>query len=127
MEHNMRILIRGVFMVSTMALAAPVSAIAQAVTSFDGTYGGVSLTTNGANVACAAKSPVPAPLSISSGNATTKQGDVTYQGTVNAQGTLQLHTPAGTLMYGKVEASGAATAGVTVGHNCTFSFAWKKK
>jgi hypothetical protein len=123
----MRTSLRGGFVVSAMALAMPISAQAQAVTSFDGTYAGVSLTTNGGNVACAAKAPVPAPMTISGGNATTKQGDITYQGAVNAQGTLQLHTPAGTLMYGKVEASGAASAGVTVGHNCTFSFAWKKR
>jgi hypothetical protein len=71
---------------------------------------------------------VPGPLMISGGNATTKQGDAAYQGSVTAQGALSLHTPSGTLMYGKIDASGSATAGVTVGtRGCTYNFAWKKK
>jgi hypothetical protein len=128
MEHNMRILVCSGFVVSVMALVAPAGALAQAVTSFDGTYAGASLSASGATAACSVKSPVPAPLIISGGNARTQQGEAAYQGSVNAQGVLQLHTPAGTLMYGKIDASGAATAGVTVGgHNCTYSFAWKKK
>jgi hypothetical protein len=124
----MRILVHSGFMVSLMALAAPVSAVAQTVTSFDGTYGGVSLSTNNTGVGCTVRSPVPAPLIISGGSAKTQQGEAVYQGTVNAQGKLSLHTPSGTLMSGKIDASGAATAGVTIGgHACTYYFAWKKK
>jgi hypothetical protein len=57
----MRTVFRTGFMVSAMALAAPLAAWAQAVTTFDGTYGGVSLTTNGAGETCTVKSPVPDP------------------------------------------------------------------
>jgi len=111
-----------------MALAAPVGAQAQAVTSFDGTYVGVLLTTSNSVASCSVKSPVPAALMISGGTATTKQGEASFQGIVNAPGTLQLHRPGGTLMSGKVDTGGTATAGVTVGaRGCTYSFAWKKR
>jgi hypothetical protein len=124
----MCMLFRTALVASAMALAGPIGAQAQAVTTFDGTYVGVSMSANGAITSCTVKSPVPAPLTIAGGNATTKQGETNFQGTVNAQGTLQLHAPSGTLMFGKVDASGAATAGVTVGgHSCTYSFAWKKR
>ncbi len=124
----MHLLLRTGFVVSAMAIASPLNAFAQAVTIFDGTYAGVSLTTNGTTGMCTVKSPVPGMLTISGGNAKTQQGDEVYQGAVNAQGALQLHSARGTLMYGKVDATGAATAGINIGmHGCTYNFAWKKK
>jgi hypothetical protein len=112
---------------SAMAIAAPIGAEAQGVASFDGTYAGVSLTASGSGHSCAPRSPVPGPLTISGGNAKTAQGEATFQGSVSAQGGLSLHSALGTLMTGKVDASGAATAGLTTGHDCTYSFTWKKR
>ena len=43
--------------ISAIAIAVP--ALAQAVTGFDGHYGGVSLTTNGGTRSCVAASPFP--------------------------------------------------------------------
>jgi hypothetical protein len=113
--------------VSAMALAAPLGAFAQAVTSFDGTYGGVSLTASGSGHACAAASPVPAPLVISGGNVTTTQGQASFSGTVTPDGHMTLHTPLNSMMSGKVDSSGAASAAVTTSHDCTYSFVWKKR
>jgi hypothetical protein len=70
-EVTMRSFFCTALAVSAMALAAPINALAQAVTSFDGTYAGVSLTTSGNGHSCAAASPVPGPLTISDGNAHT--------------------------------------------------------
>jgi hypothetical protein len=123
----MRTLFRIGLAVSAMALAAPVTARAQAVTNFDGNYGGVSLTASGGSHACTVASPVPGPLTISGGNAKTAQGQAVFQGTVTAQGGLTLHSPLGTLMTGRIDPSGAVTAGMTVGQGCTYSFAWKKR
>ena len=123
----MRTLFRIGLAVSAMALAAPVAARAQAVTNFDGSYGGVSLTASGSGHSCAAASPVPGPLTISAGNARTAQGQAVFQGTVTAQGGLSLHSPMGTLMTGRIDPSGTATAGLTIGQGCTYSFAWKKR
>jgi hypothetical protein len=96
------------------------------VTGFDGHYGGVSLTASG-NRTCVAASPVPGPLTISGGNANTTQGPSAFQGTVNAQGVLSLHSAMGTPMSGKIDGSGTATAGLTLGSGCTYSFTWKKR
>jgi hypothetical protein len=123
----MRTLFRIGLAVSAMTLATPVAAQAQAVTNFDGSYGGVSLTASGSGHSCAAASPVPGPLTISGGTAKTAQGQVVFQGTVNAQGGLTLHSTLGTLMIGRVDPSGNATAGLTIGQGCTYSFAWKKR
>jgi hypothetical protein len=123
----MRALFRIGWAVSAMALAPPVGALAQAVTSYDGNYGGVSLTASGSGHACAAASPVPGPLAISGGNAKTAQGQAVFQGPVNAQGGMSLHSAMGTLMTGKIDASGIATAGLTIGQGCVYSFTWKKR
>jgi hypothetical protein len=113
--------------VTIWAIAIAVPALAQAVTGFDGQYGGVSLTTNGGSRACVAASPIPGPLTISGGNANTTQGQSVFQGTVSVQGVLSLHTAVGTLMTGKIDGGGTATAGVTVGQSCVYSFTWKKR
>jgi hypothetical protein len=123
----MQLLFRTALAVSAMAITAPVGAWAQAAAGFDGTYGGVSLTASGSGHSCAASSPVPGPLTISGGSAKTAQGQAVFQGTVNAQGALNLHSALGTVMTGKIDQSGNATAGLTTGHDCTYSFAWRKR
>ena len=123
----MRVLFRIRLAASAMAIAAPIGAQAQGVANFDGNYAGVSLTASGSGHSCAPRSPVPGPLTISASNAKTAQGEATFQGTVSAQGGLSLHSALGTLMTGKVDASGSATAGVTLGQGCTYSFTWKKR
>jgi hypothetical protein len=123
----MGMLLRMALPVAVVVIVAPVCAQAQAVASFDGTYAGVSLTASGSGHSCAAASPVPAPLTITGGNARTQQGQALFQGAVSAQGGLTLHSALGTVMTGKVDAGGAASAGLTTGHDCTYSFTWKKK
>ena len=123
----MQMLCRISLAASAMAIAAPIGAQAQAVTSFDGSYAGVSLTASGSGHSCAAASPVPAPLTISGGNATTVQGQASFQGTVTAQGVLSMKTGMGSIMTGKVDAGGGASAAVTTSHDCTYSFTWRKR
>jgi hypothetical protein len=123
----MHVLFRTGLAASAMAFAAPTGAHAQGVTSFDGSYAGVSLTASGSGHSCAASSPVPAPLTISGGNATTTQGQYSFQGTVNAQGVLSLKASSGGIMTGKVDAGGGASAAITTSHDCTYSFTWHKR
>jgi hypothetical protein len=123
----MRMLSSVALVAAVMAIAAPISARAQAVARFDGTYAGVSLTTSGSGHSCEASSPVPAPLTISGGNAKTQQGQAVFQGTVSAQGALSLRSALGTVMTGKIDAGGTASAGLNTGHDCTYSFTWKKR
>jgi|SRR5579872_836442 len=123
----MRTLFRTALVLPAIVFAAPTGALAQAAASFDGTYAGVSLMTSGSGHSCAAASPVPGPLMISGGKANSTQGQTVLQGTVSAQGNLTMRTALGTVFTGKVEADGTAHGGLMSGHDCTYTFTWKKR
>jgi hypothetical protein len=83
---------------------------AQAVTKYDGTYNGVSNTTNGGGRSCLPTIPVPRPLTIRNGTVqwgvrTPFQGDVTADGWVHARGSN------GVTYVGKIDGSGKITLG----------------
>ena len=112
-----------VLVASAMAFAAPVSAMAQAVTTFDGTYGAVSgITGQGGTVNCP---PVrtPAPLTISSG-VIKSMAPGNFQGTVTPAGHVVLHT--GDVRFeGKIENDTLKAGGGT--GRCTIYFTWQKR
>jgi hypothetical protein len=59
---------RGLPILSTIAIAIPITVYGQAVTTYDGTYTGVSMTASGGNNACVAPpSRVPPTLTIRGG------------------------------------------------------------
>jgi hypothetical protein len=120
-------LMRLVILATAMAIALPVgAALAQAVTTYDGTYKGVSLTMTGGNRECVAPGPVPGMLRITNGAVEFPgAGGVTYQGTVTAQGTVSARSPKGGIFTGKVE-GGKVSGGTNYGANCTGNFVWQK-
>jgi len=104
-------------------------ALAQSITTFDGTYAGVSLQGTGNAKGCTTSSTVPRPLTISGGNAKTvmgAQGDLVFQGTVSAQGVLSMKGSSGGLLTGKVDGSGNASGAVS-GSLCTYTMTWRKQ
>jgi hypothetical protein len=121
----MRTLFRTALVVSAMAMGLPSLAAAQ---SFDGTYAGVSLRGTGDSKDCTT-SAVPRPLTIAGGNARVvlgAQGDVVFQGTVNAQGLMTLRSGSGALLAGKVDSAGNAS-GQAGSPTCTYSMIWRKQ
>ena len=110
-----------------MAIALP--ALAQAVNGFDGTYAGTSLQASGTAKGCTVSSPIPRPLTISGGVARLAmgaQGDMVFQGTVNAQGMLSMKGNVGGLLTGTVSSTGMANGQVS-GGLCSYTMAWRKQ
>jgi hypothetical protein len=118
----MHILFRGGVLMAAMTFAAPLSGLAQAVTTFDGTYVGVSGNLSGSTHCVPAETP--APLTISQGNAATSSGFFT--GTVDATGHVVLHTKQSTRFDGQIDGSGTLKAEGTMGQ-CSYTMVWKKK
>jgi hypothetical protein len=121
----MNISLRALMVILTVAFAFPQIASAQAVTSFDGTYKGVSNTTNGGH--CVAAGAVPPPMTISNGEAQFVgglSGNITWRGTVTAQGYLTMRSNTGALESGKI-AGGKVTIGSSNGP-CTITSVWQK-
>ena len=111
-----------------IAVTIPLTVHAQGVTTYDGTYRGVSLTASGGNRSCSAPAPVPSTLTIRNGAvqfASTGPSDP-YQGTVTAQGAITAKRGQGGVFTGKVEA-GKITGGTNYGGNCTLMFVWQKQ
>jgi hypothetical protein len=120
-------LMRQLILVTAVAIALPVGAArAQAVTTYDGTYKGVSLTTSGGNRECVAPTPVPGTLTIANGVVQwAGAGGAAYQGTVTAQGIVSARSGKGGVFTGKVE-GGKVSGGTNYGANCTGNFVWQK-
>jgi hypothetical protein len=111
-------------------LAASATAHAQQArtNAFDGTYLGVSSSTNGSHPACVVY-PAPMPLVISGGRAvfTTRTGD-TYEG-VSPDGSIKMRDQRVNILNGKIDATGKME-GSTVGGSetpCVFSYVWQKQ
>lgn len=114
-------LVRGILVLSAI-VATSSSASAQAVTTFDGTYKGVSTTASG-SAKCVVGGPVPGTLTIQNGVA--QNG--TWRGTVTAGGTISLHNDKGTLMFVKIDPSGKVSGGSNYGDFCTITSIWQKQ
>jgi hypothetical protein len=111
-----------------IAITIPLTVYAQGVTTYDGTYAGVSLTASGGNRSCSAPAPVPSTLTIRNGAVQFASINPSnpYQGTVTAQGALTARTGLGGVFTGKVEA-GKITGGTTYGGSCALNFVWQKR
>jgi hypothetical protein len=111
-----------------MAVAIPVVGHAQAVTTFDGTYKGVSNTPSGTR-SCVAPGPTPPTLTIKDGNvqyAGGSRGDVLFTGTVTAQGLVTTRGSNGSRFNGKIE-GGKLSGGNNGGGDCTIMQVWQKQ
>jgi hypothetical protein len=109
-----------------IVLTAVTTALAQSVASFDGTYVGVSAT---ATYGCTPPTPVPRPLTIKNGAAQFPgglNGDLIFQGIVTTQGALLLRSTTGTMLSGKVDASGKITGRYGIG-DCLIALIWQKQ
>jgi hypothetical protein len=115
-------------MLSAMVIAVP--ALAQSVTTFDGTYNGVSYTASGGR-SCVPPVPVPRPLTIKNGAAQFAgglTGDMVFQGNVAAQGNLTMRSSLGSIFTGKVDPSGKISGGVgSAGGSCNIMGVWQKQ
>jgi hypothetical protein len=114
--------------IAAFAWATPVAAQAPAptTTAFDGTYVGVSRTSEGniyanaTNRACR-RDGQPSPLTIAGGVA--RWGAA--EGSVNAQGLLVLHTPYGERFDGQMDGRGTVTGRYT--GTCNYHMVWQKE
>jgi hypothetical protein len=107
------------------ALAMPISAHAQAVTTYDGTYNGVSITGTG----CTPPVLIPRPLTINNGTAQFAgglTGTLVFQGSVTPQGSLTMRSSTASVVTGRIDPAGKVTAG-TGGVGCTMMYVWQKK
>jgi hypothetical protein len=122
--------------IAACMLATPVAAQgpAPATTAFDGTYVGVSRTLEG-NMSASSPTPrgcvpngQPGPLTIAGGvpryNGSTLR-QATFEGSVNAQGVLVLHTPYGERLEAQIDGRGTVTGRFTGG--CSYQMVWQKE
>jgi len=112
------------FAMAVVLLGFATTALAQAVTTFDGTY--ASLPTSSQTGRCNA--PEVGPLTIKSGAAQFAgglNGDLVFQGTVTAQGFLTMRNNLGTVLSGKID-NGKITGGTNNG-GCTIMYSWQKQ
>ena len=112
-----------------VAFALPQVASAQAVTTFDGVYQGVSTTADGGR-GCVPAIPVPRPLTIKNGAAQFAgglTGDTPWQGTVTAQGSLTMRNDRGNITQGNIVGGKITLAGSGTGAtSCTITSIWQK-
>jgi len=113
--------VRGIVVLSAMATMSPL-ARAQAITTFDGTYRGVSTTASG-SAKCVVGSPVPGTLTIQNGAAQVGR----YRETVTATGTLSMHNDRGTLITARIDPGGKISGGSLFGDFCTITSVWQKQ
>ena len=125
--------------IAACMLARPVAAQAPApaptTTAFDGTYVGVSWTLLGTmegnpneTRACTPYNGQPGPLTITGGVAryngsTLRPG--TWEGSVNAQGVLVMHTSLGSRLDAQIGGRGTVTARFT--GFCGYQLVWEKE
>jgi hypothetical protein len=123
------------WMIAACMLATPVAAQAPAptTTAFDGTYAGVSRTLEGNSYGdtrtrgCVPNGP-PGPLTIAGGmpqyNGSALR-QATFEGSVNAQGVLVMHTPTGERLDAQIDGRGTITGRFTGG--CSYRMVWQKE
>ena len=124
----MRTLAR-IAVVTCVALVPSLSARAQGVTTFDGTYQGVSTSASGGRM-CVPARPVPLPMTIKNGVvqwAAGLTGDITFQGTVNAQGVINAKGSNAAVFTGKIENGRVTGGGSGAGGSCSLSAEWRKQ
>jgi hypothetical protein len=118
-------------------LSSATPALAQAVTAFDGTYTGVSMTNSNLATYCTPPSrPAPGPLTIANGAARLPWGPgaAPLVGTVGPDGTLVMRQATTTTRFdGRVAGGGAVSGGITWGGAasrsgpCVWTLTWQKK
>jgi hypothetical protein len=115
-----------------VAVALPQIGEAQGITTFDGTYKGVSNTTSGGRM-CTPTVPVPRPLTIRNGAVSWAgglTGNTQFQGTVNAQGNISARSVSGQtgIVFTGTVANGRITGGGSVaGTSCSLVSVWQKQ
>lgn len=122
-------LFRTWLMASAMTIAQAVPALAQAVTTFDGTYNGVSESASGGGRGCVPPTPVPRTLTIKNGVvqwAGGMTGDRPFQGSVNAQGGVTARSDTAIVFTGNIE-NGKLTGNTNGGGSCTIALVWQKQ
>ena len=124
--------VRVCLVVLVVALALPQIGVAQGVTTFDGTYNGVSNTMSGGRM-CTPPVPVPRPLTIRNGAVSWAgglTGNTQFQGTVNAQGNISARSVSGQtgIVFSGTVANGRITGGGSVaGTSCSLMSVWQKQ
>jgi hypothetical protein len=123
--------------IAACMLATPVAAQAPAptTTAFDGTYVGVSRTFEGniygdVRIQTRGCTPggQPGPLTIAGGVARYNGSTVnriTYEGSVNAQGVLVMHSPRSARIDAQIDAHGTVTGRAT--GDCNYQLVWQKE
>ena len=105
-------------------LGPPTIALSQSLAAFDGTYASAPVFYE--RYHC--RVPQPGPLMIKNGAAQFSgglNGDLMFQGTVNAQGLLTMRSKLGTVLTGKID-NGKVTAG-SAGVYCSNIYTWQKQ
>jgi hypothetical protein len=122
--------------IAAFAWATPVAAqpAAPTTTAFDGTYVGVSRTLEG-NMSATSSTPrgcvpngPPGPLTIAGGvprynGSTLRRG--TFEGSVNGQGVLVMHTPLGERLEAQIDGRGTVRGRFT--GSCSYQMVWQKE
>jgi hypothetical protein len=108
--------------IAAMASAIPAAAQAPTAATFNGIYVGVS-TTGSPESFCKSAQPVPSTLTIENGVARIAAG---FEGTVTADGDLELKSSEGTRTSGHVDNQGNVIATTKI-EKCTFETRWRKQ
>ena len=124
------------WMIAAFAWVTPVAAQAPAptTTAFDGTYAGVSRTSEGAingstnSYNCDRRNGQTGPLTIAGGvvrynGSTLRPG--TWEGSMNAQGVLVMHTSLGSRLDAQIDRRGTVTGRLT--SYCGYQLVWQKE
>jgi hypothetical protein len=122
MQNSFRI----AFTAALPLVAGP--AAAQSTTSFDGSYVGASLQVSGDHRGCTTTATAPGPLTVSGGVARAvlgPQGNIIFEGPVDARGTMQLRGSTGTVLNATI--SGGTANGYIVGSLCNYTMSWRKR
>ena len=128
-----RTIVLGTIAACMLATTVAAQAPAPPTTAFDGTYAGVSRTLMGGMAdndplrSCAPNGP-PGPLTIAGGvprcNGSTLR-QATFEGSVNAQGVLVMHTPASERLEARIDGRGTLTGRFT--GSCSYQMVWQKE
>jgi hypothetical protein len=118
--------------IAAFAWMTPVAAQAPAptTTAFDGTYAGVSRTSEGAingstnSYHCERLNGQTGPLTIA-GGVPRFNGLTTFEGSVNAQGVLVMRNPDGERLDAQIDGRGTITGRIT--GSCSYRMVWQKE